>query len=162
VDKQELENELGQDGARALLENGTLLRIAYNGRDGLPRAIPIGFLWNGEEIVVCTAVTSPKAHALRERPDVALTIDVGATSTDAKSLLVRGTAKVVTVNGVPPEYLAAARKSLDEQQAAAFESEVTNTFDEMARISIIPTWARYFDFGGGRVPKFLRDLAEGA
>src|SRR6266542_251315 len=44
-------------------------------RDGFPRVIPIGFWWNGTDIVVCTAPTAPKVKALGERPNVALTID---------------------------------------------------------------------------------------
>ena len=156
----ELANELYQEGAQDLLENGTLLRLAYNGHDGLPRVIPIGFLWNRSEIVICTVVTSPKVRALRSSPDVALTIDVGSTPTEARSLLIRGAATVDIVEGVPPEYLAAAKKSLDAEQAAQFEVEVTGLYDQMARISIVPTWARFYDFGAGRLPSFLRELIE--
>ncbi|HMH59094.1 MAG TPA: pyridoxamine 5'-phosphate oxidase family protein, partial [Galbitalea sp.] len=154
MDQHDLENELNQDGARELLEKGSLLRLAYNGHDGLPRVIPIGFLWNGTEVVVCTVVSSPKVRALKSRPDVAITIDDGATPADAKSLLLRGVAKIEIVDGVPAEYLAAAKKSLDHQQAAEFEAEVTKMYDEMARISIVPAWARFYDFGAGRLPSF--------
>jgi hypothetical protein len=28
-----------------------------------PRVIPIGFYWNGEHVIVCTAPTSPKVAA---------------------------------------------------------------------------------------------------
>jgi hypothetical protein len=30
--------------------------------------IPIGFYWNGSQIVVCTAATAPKVKALTSRP----------------------------------------------------------------------------------------------
>jgi hypothetical protein len=30
----------------------------------------------------------------------------------------------------------------------------------MARISIEPRWARYYDFGAGRVPAFLAELGQ--
>jgi hypothetical protein len=160
MDKHALVDELSQDGSQDLLENATLLRLAYNGHDGLPRVIPIGFLWNGSEIVICTVVSSPKVRALRSRPDVALTIDVGSTPTEARSLLIRGPATVDIVEGVPPEYLAAARKSLSEEEAAGFDVEVTKLYDQMARISIVPTWARFYDFGAGRLPSFLHELIE--
>jgi hypothetical protein len=160
MDKHALVDELSQDGSQDLLENATLLRLAYNGHDGLPRVIPIGFLWNGSEIVICTVVSSPKVRALRSRPDVALTIDVGSTPTEARSLLIRGQATVEIVEGVPPEYLAAARKSLSEEEAAGFDVEVTKLYDQMARISIVPTWARFYDFGAGRLPSFLHELIE--
>ena len=160
MDKHELADELSQKGAQDLLENATILRLAYIGHDGLPRVIPIGFLWNGTEIVVCTVATTPKVRALRSRPGAALTIDVGSSPTDARSLLIRGAARVEIVEGVPPEYLAAANKTLDAEQAAGFEVEVTKLYDRMARISIVPTWARFYDFGAGRLPRFLQDLVE--
>jgi hypothetical protein len=31
----------------------------------------------------------------------------------------------------------------------------------MARITIQPQWARYYDFGTGRIPGFLLKLAQG-
>ncbi len=33
-------------------------------------------------------------------------------------------------------------------------------YDQMARIAIRPTWVRFYDFGAGRVPSFLQELAE--
>ena len=60
MDTHEMIEELDQPGARKLLASATLLRLAYNGSDGFPRVIPIGFYWNGNQIVVCTAATAPK------------------------------------------------------------------------------------------------------
>jgi hypothetical protein len=160
MDRREVDDELNQDGARALLAGATLLRLAYSGRDGLPRVIPIGFFWNGSEIVMCTAVTSPKVRALNDWPDVALTIDVGDTPVDARSLLIRGDATVEIVDGIPDEYLAASRKSLDDTSYAQFEPAVTGMYKQMARISVSPTWARFYDFGAGRLPAFLQELAD--
>ncbi|MGB9227728.1 pyridoxamine 5'-phosphate oxidase family protein, partial [Mycobacterium sp.] len=74
MDAQELARELAHPVARQLL-SGSLARLAYNGHDGFPRVIPIGFYWTGESIVVCTAPTAPKVAALSARPEVALTID---------------------------------------------------------------------------------------
>jgi len=44
------------------------------------------------------------------------------------------------------------------EELAAFEEACRETYDRMARISIVPDWARYFDFGAGRFPGFLRGL----
>jgi Pyridoxamine 5'-phosphate oxidase len=110
VDPQEITEELEHPGARNLLDSATLLRLAYNGSDGFPRVIPIGFYWNGNQIVVCTAATAPKVKALSARPNIAMTIDVGDTPTEAKALLVRGLASVDIVDGVPDEYIAASTK----------------------------------------------------
>ena len=130
-----------------------------NGSDGFPRVIPIGFYWNGNQIVVCTAATAPKVKALSSRPNVAMTIDVGDTPTEAKALLVRGLASVDIVDGVPDEYFAASTKVLGADQVTEFESQVRSMYDKMARISIEPVWARFFDFGAGRMPSFLTKLA---
>jgi len=35
-------------------------------------------------------------------------------------------------------------------------------YDQMARISIEPAWARFLDFGAGRMPAFLTNLVGGA
>jgi hypothetical protein len=39
-----------------------LTRLAYVAKDGTPRSIPIGFTWNGSEIVMCTARTPPRSR----------------------------------------------------------------------------------------------------
>ena len=52
-----------------------LTRLAYVAKDGTPRNVPIGFTWNGTEIVMCTTTNAPKLPSLRENPTVALTID---------------------------------------------------------------------------------------
>jgi hypothetical protein len=155
----EITSELRQEGARRLLETAPMARVAYNGMDGLPRVIPIGFFWNGNAIVVCTAVTAPKVRALAERPEVAVTIDVGNTPADAQALIIRGTATLETVEGIPSEYIAGSSKVLSESEVAEFARQVQEMYDQMVRISIVPTWARYFDFGAGRMPAFLLDLA---
>jgi hypothetical protein len=51
---------------------------------------------------------------------------------------------------------------LDAEQAAAFEGAVRSMYPQMARISIAPQWARFYDFGAGRIPAFLATLASEA
>ncbi|CCF83820.1 pyridoxamine 5'-phosphate oxidase family protein [Nitrolancea hollandica] len=158
MNTQELARELCHLGAQELLRSGSLARLAYNGHDGFPRVIPIGFYWNGERIVVCTAPTSPKVRALSSRPHVALTIDTGNEPATAKALLVRGLASMETVDGVPDEYIAAATKTLEPSKLKDFERHVRSMYRQMVRISIEPQWARFYDFGAGRMPAFLANL----
>lgn len=148
-------HELNHPEAQRLLRDAPLLRLAYDGVDGTPRVIPIGFFWNGEQVVICTATIAPKVRALALRPAVAITIDEGATSTDAKSLLIRGKAAIDVVEGIPEEYIAGARKTLPPDQVAGFEDAVGHMYEQMARITIAPAWARFYDFGAGRLPGFL-------
>jgi hypothetical protein len=80
-----------------------LTRLAYIAKDGTPRNVPIGFTWNGTEIVMCTATNAPKLPALRRNPAVALTIDTEVHP--PKTLLIRGRAELDVVEGIPEEYL---------------------------------------------------------
>lgn len=160
MNTQELARELRHPDAQELLRSGSLARLAYSGHDGLPRVIPIGFHWNGERIVVCTAPTSPKVRALSSRPNVALTIDTGCAPATAKALLVRGLVAMDTVDGVPDEYIAASAKSLDAAKLTEFERHVRSVYKQMVRISIEPQWARFYDFGAGRVPAFLANMGK--
>jgi nitroimidazol reductase NimA-like FMN-containing flavoprotein (pyridoxamine 5'-phosphate oxidase superfamily) len=160
MDAQELARELSHPGAQGLLDR-TAAHLAYNGPDGFPRVIPVGFLWNGQRIIVCTATTSPKVAALSARPNVALAIDSGDSPGGAKSLMVRGVASVEIVDGVAEEYMAMSRKSMEPAQQAEFEREVRKVYPQMARISVEPRWARFFDYGSGRLPSFLDKLING-
>src|ERR1700757_5319959 len=79
VDQQDIENELGAPGARELLASTSAAHLAYTGKDGTPRVIPVGFFWTGEQFVIATATTAPKVVALSAPPDGALAIDAGGT-----------------------------------------------------------------------------------
>src|SRR5438445_492124 len=60
--------------AQELLHSPLLARLGYNGPDGAPRVVPIGYLWNGSAFVVCTATMAPKVRALELNPKVALSM----------------------------------------------------------------------------------------
>lgn len=160
MEQHEIDEELSAPGARDLLGTTAMAHLAYTGRDGTPRVVPVGFYWTGREVVVSTAATAPKVGALAARPEVALAIDAGDTPETARALSLRGRADVTIVDGVVEEYLAASRISMDPDAAAAFEHHVRGLYDRMARIAITPTWARFYDFGTGRVPGFLQELVE--
>jgi len=160
VDQQDIDKELCAVGARELLASTSAAHLAYTGTDGTPRVVPVGFFWTGEQVVIATATTAPKVAALSARPDVALAIDAGDTPEQARALSIRGRASVQIVDGVVPEYLAAARQTMDAEAADEFERNCRQMYDQQARITITPHWVRYYDFGAGRMPRFLQDLAE--
>lgn len=159
--QQEIDQELAEPGAQQLVTDSSMAHLAYLAADGTPRVIPIGFYWTGGEIVVSTAANAPKVAALSTRPDVALTIDSGDTPGAARSVSIRGRANITIVDGVVEEYLASARKSMEGDELATFEENCRALYDQMARIAITPQWARYYDFGTGRLPRFLQELAAG-
>lgn len=160
MDRQQIDDELSTPGAQELLASTSAAHLAYIGKDGTPRVISVGFYWTGTQFVIATAATSPKVAALSVRPSVALAIDAGDTPDQARSLSVRGQASIEIVDGVVEEYLAAARKTMDAQAVSEFERNVRDMYDQMARIAITPHWLRYYDFGAGRMPQFLQELAE--
>lgn len=158
MNTDEVAAELSQPGAQQLLRHGPLARLGYTGRDGHPVVIPIGFHWDGARVYLCTAPTAPKVSALAAHPEVALTIDSEGA---AQSLLLRGRSETEVVDGVPPEYLAASRKTMAAHEQQAFEAQVRATYKQMARIAVTPGWARFYDFEAGRLPGFLRKLVDG-
>ena len=160
MDRHDIDAELSVPGARELVESTSAAHLAYVATDGTPRVVPVGFFWTGNEFVISTATTAPKVKALAAHRDVALAIDAGNTPGGARSLSVRGRADVEIVDGVVPEYLAAARRTMDADGAAEFEQNVRRMYDRMARIAVTPTWLRFYDFGAGRMPHFLQQLAE--
>jgi hypothetical protein len=130
--------------SRELLGSNIPARLAYTGRDRSPRVIPIAFHWNGARFVVCTPPHAAKVRALEADPKVALTIDTNTFPPHV--LLVRGTASVEVVDGVPPEYLEGSRKIVGAEQWEAFEEQVRGLYTQMARITIEPQWAKLLDF----------------
>ncbi|HKC75629.1 MAG TPA: pyridoxamine 5'-phosphate oxidase family protein [Chloroflexota bacterium] len=73
--------------AQQLLQSKFPAHLAYTWRDGTPRVVPIGLHWNGEEIVLATALDAPKTKVLMNGSKVAVTIDSDARS--PKGLLMR-------------------------------------------------------------------------
>jgi hypothetical protein len=130
--------------AQELMQSSIPARLAYFGRDEFPRAIPIGFHWNGAEFVLATVPHAPKVSALKANPRVALTVDTNTFPPHV--LLVRGTAAIDIVDGVPPEYLEASKKAIGPDQWDAFEQQVRALYKQMARIKITPVWAKLLDF----------------
>jgi hypothetical protein len=135
-----------------------LTRLAYVASDGTPRNIPIGFTWNGSEIVMCTSKNAPKLHALRDNPMVALTIDTEIHP--PKLLLIRGRAELDVVDGIPEEYLSMnGSYQMTPEQRIHWESEVRSLYDGMVRIVVTPTWVKMIDFET-TLPSAVEELIE--
>lgn len=141
----EITEVLNRPISREILD-GSLTRLAYVAKDGTPRVVPIGFTWNGSEIVMCTSKNAPKLPSLRKNPMVALTIDTE--EFPPKILLIRGRAELDAVDGIPDEYLQANDTSvMTSEERVAWEAEVRSLYrDGMVRIVVTPTWAKLIDF----------------
>jgi len=135
---------LQHPASQELLRSKIPARLAYVWTDGTPRVIPIWFHWNGREIVMGTPAKAPKLKALAKNPKVSLTIDDN--TFPHKVLLVRGTARLDTVDGVVPEYAAAAERYFGRDQGQAWVKQLRTLTSQMVRITIAPEWVGLLDF----------------
>jgi hypothetical protein len=144
VQPNEITEVLNRPGSQQMLARD-VARLAYVAQDGTPRAIPIAFTWNGAELVMCTTTNAPKLAALRRDPTVALTIDTEVHPPTI--LLIRGTAELDVVDGIPEEYLQMnGTYTMAPAQRVEWEAEVRSLYDAMVRIVVTPTWAKLIDF----------------
>ena len=130
--------------AQQLLQSTIPARVAYIWKDGTPRVVPIWFHWTGEEVVLGTPLLAPKVKVLPDNSKVALTID--RNEYPWKVLLIRGTASVETVDGVAPEYAAAAERYFGEEQGRAWVEQVRGMASQMTRVAIRPEWVGILDY----------------
>jgi Pyridoxamine 5'-phosphate oxidase len=144
---------LDTDTAQRLLHSAIPARLAFVWTDGTPRITPTWFHWNGEEIVMPTYVAGPnigirhpaaRIAALRANPRVALTIDTD--TAPPQSLTIRGTAEITEVEGLAPEYVAAARRYLGEEAAGPMLAAFDQPGTMQARIAVRPDWVGVLDF----------------
>ena len=150
----EIAEVLAKPYSRQLLDHEQA-RLAYIGLDADPRVIPIGFWMERRRIVMATAANAAKVPALIQNPNVALTIDTS--DFPPRALLIRGTAEVEIVEGVPEGYLLAGRKVLSGEEYEGWVNGARGLYDEMAVISVRPTWAKLLDFET-TLPKAVEEL----
>ena len=107
-------------------------RMAYVAKDGTPRSIPIGFVWNGSTIVMCTAKNAPKLPAPRRNSAVALTIDTEVHP--PRILLIRGRAALDVVEGILDEFFQVNEGSyaMTMEQRTEWEAEAARCFCQAA------------------------------
>ncbi len=119
-------------------------RLAYIGKNGAPRAIPVSYLWNGKAFVFASPVTWAKVEALRLNPQVALTVD--ETTFPPRAFMARGTSSIEIVQGIPQEYIDASRRIVGDELMPSWETEVRSKMYEMALVTITPIWLKVVDF----------------
>src|SRR6266700_290096 len=113
---------LQHPAAQELLESKIPARLAYVWTDGSPRVIPIWFHWNGKEVVMGTPPKAPKLKALAKNSKVAITIDNN--THPHKVLSIRGSARLQAVDGIVPEYMAAADRYFGREQGEAWVNQL--------------------------------------
>lgn len=145
--------------AQQLLQSPAPARFAYIWPDGTPRVVPIGFHWNGTEIVLGSPSNAPKVKVLRDGAKVALTID--SDRMPYKVLQIRGTVRTDIVDGIAPEYAAMCKRTFGEAEGTAWLENLRPLIPSMARIFIKPEWVGILDFET-RFPSALEEEMERA
>jgi hypothetical protein len=154
---------LESDVARRLLASRIPARFAYIAGDGTPRVLATWFHWTGEVLAMPTFLAAPhvrhaagRLRALRENPNVAVTIDTETFPPEV--LTIRGRVTISEVDGVPHEYASAARRYLGDEAARAYLDEIDQPGTRMARIDLQPTWVGVLDFQK-RLPSALGGIS---
>ncbi len=138
---------LDDPAARELLGSHEVAHLAYAWTDGTPRCTPIWFHWNGSEVVMAGPANAPRSLALTTGQPVAVTID--SSTWPYRSLLLRGTVDVDEVDGVVPEYRAAAVRYFGEEQGNGWCDQLPAGM-RMARLRVRPHWVGVLDLDGMR------------
>lgn len=154
---------LESDVAQRLLASRIPARFAYVAADGTPRVLSTWFHWTGEILAMPTFIAAPhvrhparRLRVLRAHPDVAVTIDTETSPPEVLSL--RGRVEISEVDGIPPEYAAAARRYLGEDVAREYLAGIDQPGTRMARIDLRPTWVGVHDFRS-RLPSALGGIS---
>src|SRR5258707_1349911 len=130
--------------AQQLLQSKSLAHLAYNWQDGTPRVVPIGFYWNGQEIVMATATDAPKTKVLKNGAKVAVSIEHD--SSPPKILEIRGTVNTNPVGGLAPDYVPGAAGKMGEEDERPYPAKSARLYPRMTRIFIHPDWVGLLDF----------------
>lgn len=132
--------------AKRLLEAPIPAQLAYTWTDGTPRVLPIGFHWDGRQIILGTPPEAPKMKALARNPQV--TLSINTYDFPFKVLCIRGVASIQVMDDIIPEYVLMAHRLLGPgaeewlQQVRA----MLPAMHGMARIAITPQWVGILDF----------------
>ncbi|MFI5735678.1 pyridoxamine 5'-phosphate oxidase family protein [Kribbella sp. NPDC051587] len=158
MNPEQISEILAKPYSQQLLNGTEPARFAYNGLDGDPRVVPIGYWMDGGKLLIATAPKAAKVAALKKNPKVALTIDTAAFP--PKVLLLRGTAEVELADGIPEGYIVAGRKVMaDEEQYQGWVAGVKDLYTDMVLITVTLTWAKLLDFET-TIPKAVEDLVK--
>jgi hypothetical protein len=135
---------LQHPASQELLASKIPARLAYIATDGTPRVIPIWYHWNGKDFVMASPPKAPKLKALAKNPRVSLTIDDNVFP--HKVLLLRGSARLETLDGIVPEYALAADRYFGPEQGPAWVAGLAKMISSMVRITVTPDWVGLLDF----------------
>jgi Pyridoxamine 5'-phosphate oxidase len=157
MSQNELDTLFADPVAQRLLSAAIPARMAYTSRDGSPRVVPISWGWEDPHLLMWTTPNAPKVRALQRDPRVAVTLDTN--DFPPNILLIRGTAALELVDGVPQGYLDAGHKNVDDEHYDEWVAGVRGLYDQMVTIRVTPAWAKILDFET-RIPSAVEELVK--
>src|SRR5438067_13128811 len=101
----------------------------------------------------------PKTKVLTNGSKVAVSIDRDFSA--SKILLIRGTVRADTVDGIAPEYTAMIHRTMSQEDAEALLKEAARLYPRMTRFFIHPDWVGIIDFET-RLPSAIERAIEEA
>jgi hypothetical protein len=155
MNQAEIRELMNDRVARKLIQAPVHARLAYTAKDGSPRVVPIGYIWDGEVFVMASPPNAPKVKALAVNPKAALTIDTE--DFPPNILLARGEATLETVDGVPAEFVESARRFVGDERMPEWEAGARGLYKQMVLIRITPSWVKIIDFET-RLPGYVEEL----
>ncbi len=132
--------------AQDLLCGPYAAHLAYVWKDGTARVVPMGFHWNGKEIVMASVDTAPKNEVI-DGQKVTLVIDTY--TYPFKVLTIRGTVRLEKVAGSPIEYVYACEQLMGKEAAAQWLAglgPMAPKIKYFTKLTLTPEWARVTDF----------------
>ena len=149
--------------SRQLLRDEPIMHLSYTGRDGGPRVIPIGYLWDGARFLMWTIPGAPKVDALEADGRVAITIDVPGPP--PRVLLVRGRAVARNRRRRARRLPGGSRRAIPREAWEDFETQVRAMYKQMVAVTDHPglgAAARLRDHRAGRGGKAHERAGPGA
>ena len=114
-------------------------------------------LWGGNAATRRGAEAALRASGF-DREAARLTLIAGVATAYFEVLSLRGRVEISEVDGIPPEYAAAARRYLGDDVAGQYLAGIDQPGTRMARIDLRPTWVGVHDFRS-RLPSALGGIS---
>jgi len=132
--------------AQDLLHGPYPAHLSYIWKDGTSRVVPIGFHWNGTEMVMAGPDNAPKNQVIDGQK---VTVVIDTYTYPFKVLTLRGTVRLETVKEPPIEYVLACEQLMGKETAAAWLQglgPLLPKIDAFVKVIFTPEWVRITDF----------------
>lgn len=132
--------------AQDLLHGPYPAHLSYVWKDGSARVVPIGFHWNGSELVMAGPDNAPKNQVI-DGQNVTVVIDTY--TFPFKVLTLRGKVRLETVKEPPIEYVLACEQLMGKETAALWLQNLgplLPKIDAFVKVIFTPEWVRITDF----------------